>query len=211
MQPGFLSAGLRLPRDETSKVNKHGRSDLFADPAAFDDWMRDHASDTTEIWVGYYKKSTGRAGLTWSTSVNVALWYGWIDGVRKTIDDRRFKIRFTPRKPNSIWSAVNVQKVQEFIPQGKMTPTGMRAYECRSDEKGYTSNDRNVPLSAEFEAQVKANAAAWAYLSALAPSYRRDSIWWVMSAKREETRVKRLAILIASSEAGLKIPSMRKK
>ena len=106
---------------------------------------------------------------------------------------------------------MNVKKVNELIALGKMTPAGLELFHNQSDDKGYTSADRNVPLSEEFEKIIKANDAAWQFLSNLAPSYRRDSIWWVMSAKKEETRLKRLGILIESSEAGLKIPSMRKK
>jgi uncharacterized protein YdeI (YjbR/CyaY-like superfamily) len=167
--------------------------------------------DATELYVGYHRKSTKRPTITWSDSVDVALWYGWIDGVRNSIDDECYKIRFTPRKINSVWSAVNVNKVQEFIPLGLMKPAGLHVYNNRNDAKGYTSGDRNIPLSPAYEAQIKATPAAWDFLTALAPSYRRDSIWWVMSAKKEETQLRRLAVLIESSADGLKIPSMRKK
>ena len=111
----------------------------------------------------------------------------------------------------SVWSAVNVKKVNELTQLGRMKPAGLRPFNARTDAQGYTSEDRNVTLSAEYEEQIRANEPAWAFLSNLAPSYRRDSIWWVMSAKKEETRIKRLGILIVSSEAGLKIPSLRKK
>ena len=183
---------------------------FFTGQQEFTDWLENHA-DAHELWVGYFRKSTGRASLTWSSSVDVALCYGWIDGIRKTIDDQSYKIRFTPRKLKSVWSAVNVNKVKELIPLGMMKPAGLHVYNNRSDTKGYTSDDRNVPLSSKFEAQIKANQAAWQFLTNLAPSYRRDSIWWVMSAKRPETQLKRLGILIASSQAGLKIPTLRKK
>jgi len=176
----------------------------------FTEWLENHP-DASELWVGYFRKNTGRATLTWSQSVDVALCFGWIDGIRKTIDDQSFKIRFTPRKKDSVWSAVNVKKVEELIPLGKMRPAGLLLFNNRSDRNGYTSEDRNIPLSKEFEDKIKANEKAWQFLSNLAPSYKRDSIWWVMSAKREETRMKRLEILIQSSEAGLKIPSMRKR
>lgn len=176
----------------------------------FSNWIEQHP-DETEIWVGYFRKSTGRKSLTWSQSVDVALCFGWIDGIRKSIDEHSYKIRFTPRKINSVWSAVNVNKVNELNKLGKMRPAGMHLFNNRSDQRGYTSNDRNVQLPEEYEEQIKANPKAWAFLSNLAPSYKRDSIWWVMSAKREETRLKRLSILIASSETGLKIPSLRKK
>lgn len=183
---------------------------FFKNQEAFSDWLEEHA-DASELWVGYFKKSTGRASLTWSSSVDVALCFGWIDGIRKTIDEQSYKIRFTPRKITSVWSAVNVKKVKSLIPLGKMKPAGMLVFNNRSDEQGYSSEQRNVPLAKEYEAQVKANKPAWLFFTNLAPSYKRDSIWWVMSAKKEETRIKRLGILITSSEAGLKIPSLRKK
>lgn len=183
---------------------------FFATENAFSDWIVQNP-DATEVWVGYFRKNSGRPSLTWSTSVDVALCFGWIDGVRKTIDAQSYKIRFTPRKSKSIWSAVNVNKVNDLIALGRMTPEGLLLFNERSDTKGYTSADRNVQFTDAFESQVKANPAAWEFLSNLAPSYRRDSIWWVMSAKREETQLRRLGILIESSEAGLKIPSMRKK
>jgi len=176
----------------------------------FSDWIEQNPRET-EIWVGYFRKSTSRKSLTWSQSVDVALCFGWIDGIRKSIDEHSYKIRFTPRKIDSVWSAVNVKKVNELNKLGKMRPAGMHLFNNRSDKQGYTSDDRNVQLSEEFEKQIKANQNAWTFLSNLAPSYKRDSIWWVMSAKREETRLKRLGVLIASSEAGLKIPSLRKK
>ncbi|MBL1436633.1 MAG: YdeI/OmpD-associated family protein [Rhodobacteraceae bacterium] len=183
---------------------------FFENQDAFGDWLEGH-TDASELWVGYLRKSTGRASLTWSASVDAALCFGWIDGIRKTIDDQSYKIRFTPRKIRSVWSAVNVKKVEALIPLGKMKPAGMHVFNNRSDVKGYSSEDRNVPLSGAFEAQIRANQPAWLFLTNLAPSYKRDSIWWVMSAKREETRLRRLGILIESSEAGLKIPSLRKK
>ncbi|MGL1922515.1 MAG: YdeI/OmpD-associated family protein [Hyphomicrobiales bacterium] len=183
---------------------------FFTNQDEFSEWLDENAK-TTEIWVGYFKKSTGRASLTWSESVDVALCFGWIDGIRKTIDDQSYKIRFTPRKKNSVWSEVNVNKVKTLIPLGKMKPAGMELFNNRSDTHGYSADQRNVPLSAEYEEKIKANQPAWLFLTNLAPSYKRDSIWWVMSAKREETRLKRLDILISSSESGLKIPMFRKK
>jgi uncharacterized protein YdeI (YjbR/CyaY-like superfamily) len=183
---------------------------FFNNQEAFSDWLEEHA-DTSEIWVGYFKKSSGRASLTWSSSVDAALCFGWIDGIRKTIDEHTYKIRFTPRKVKSVWSAVNVNKVNTLIPLGKMRPAGMLVFNNRSDEKGYSSEDRNVPLASEYEEKIQSNQAAWHFFTHLAPSYKRDSIWWVMSAKKEETRLRRLDVLITSSEASVKIPMLRKK
>ena len=183
---------------------------FFTTQVEFSNWLEEHPQ-ASEVWVGFFRKTTERPSLTWSTSVDVALCFGWIDGIRKTIDETSYKIRFTPRKSTSVWSAVNVKKVNELMRLGMMKPAGLRLFHNRTDAKGYTSDDRNVPLSREYEEKIRINEPAWKFLSDLAPSYRRDSIWWVMSAKKEETRLKRLNILIASCEAGLKIPTMRKK
>jgi uncharacterized protein YdeI (YjbR/CyaY-like superfamily) len=137
--------------------------------------------------------------------------FQWIDGIRKTIDKQSYKIRFTPRKITSVWSAVNVKKVKEQIQLGKMKPAGMHVFNKRTNELGYSSEQRNVQLAEEYEEQIKANQQALSFFTNLAPSYKRDSIWWVMSARKEETRLRRLGILITSSEAGLKIPTLRKK
>ncbi|PCI24167.1 bacteriocin-protection protein [Candidatus Peregrinibacteria bacterium] len=184
---------------------------FFKDQEELSHWLEEHHANTREVWVGYFKKSTGRASLTWSASVDVALCFGWIDGIRKTIDEQSYKIRFTPRKIKSVWSAVNVQKIEVLIPLGKMKPAGMHVFNNRTNIQGYSSADRNVPLAKEYEGQIRLNQRAWLFFTALAPSYKRDTIWWVMSAKKEETRLKRLRILITSSEAGLKIPNLRKK
>ncbi|MGL1893644.1 MAG: YdeI/OmpD-associated family protein [Spirochaetaceae bacterium] len=183
---------------------------FFKNQVEFNSWLEEHADDS-ELWVGYFKKSTGQATLTWSESVDVALCFGWIDGIRKTVDDKRYKIRFTPRKVTSVWSAINVNKVIVLIELGKMRPEGLDLFNKRTDKLGYTSDHRNIPLSSEYEEQLKANKQSWLFFSNLASSYKRESIWWVMSAKRVETQLKRLGILIASSEEGLKIPSLRKK
>ncbi len=183
---------------------------FFNNQEEFSDWLEENG-EASELWVGYFRKSTGRAGLTWSMSVDVALCFGWIDGIRKSIDEQSYKIRFTPRKIGSVWSAVNVNKVKALIKSGKMKPEGMQLFNNRSDAQGYSAESKNVQLATEYEEQIKANQPAWLFLTNLAPSYKRDSIWWVMSAKKEETRLKRLGILIASSEAGQKIPPLRKK
>ncbi len=182
---------------------------FFKTQEEFYDWLEEH-TEARELWLGYFKKNTGLASLTWSESVDVALCFGWIDGIRKTIDEQSYKIRFTPRKMTSVWSAVNVKKVKALIKLGKMKPAGIQLFNNRSDAEGYSSEQRNVQLASEYEEQIKLNQSAWKFFSNLAPSYKRDSIWWVMSAKKEETRLKRLSILITSSEAEVKIPMLRK-
>ncbi|OEH91157.1 bacteriocin-protection protein [Bacillus solimangrovi] len=183
---------------------------FFNNQEEFNDWLEEHHAEASEIWVGYFRVSTGRESLTWPASVDAALCFGWIDGIRKTIDKQTYKIRFTPRKVNSVWSAVNVKKVKALIQLGKMRPEGMHAFNNRTDAQGYSSEQRNVELAKEYEEQIKANQTAWLFFTNLAPSYKRDSIWWVMSAKKEETRLRRLGILIASSEEGIKIPTLQK-
>jgi uncharacterized protein YdeI (YjbR/CyaY-like superfamily) len=184
---------------------------FFSNQEAFYEWLEEHHGEAREIWVGYYRKSTGRGSITWSTSVDAALCFGWIDGIRKTIDEESYKIRFTPRKPKSMWSAVNVKKVQHLIQLEKMRPEGMALFNLRNDSIGYSTEDRNIELTNEYESHINANHAAWVFFTNLAPSYRKTSIWWVMSAKKEETRIRRLGILIASSEQGQMIPMLRKK
>ncbi|WP_244898257.1 YdeI/OmpD-associated family protein [Paenibacillus xylanexedens] len=183
---------------------------FFKNQEEFNDWLEEHYAEASEIWVGYFGISTGHASLTWSASVDAALCFGWIDGIRKTIDKQSYKIRFTPRKVNSVWSAVNVKKVKALIQLGKMRPEGMHVFNNRTDAQGYSSEQRNVELAKEYEEQIKANQTAWLFFTNLSPSYKRDSILWVMSAKKEETRLRRLGMLIASSEEGLKFQHCKK-
>ncbi|VAV97294.1 hypothetical protein MNBD_ALPHA06-1198, partial [hydrothermal vent metagenome] len=140
---------------------------FFNDQEEFRDWLEENA-EASELWVGYFRKSTGRASLTWSASVDVALCFGWIDGIRKTIDQQSYKIRFTPRKITSVWSAVNVKKVKTLIQLGKMKPAGMHLFNNRTDAQGYSAEQRNVPLAKAYEQQIKANQSAWTFLTNLA-------------------------------------------
>jgi len=181
---------------------------FFAAPAAWRAWLEAHHADAGEVWVGYHKRATGRPSLTWAQSVDEALCFGWIDGIRKRIDDDRYTIRFTPRKPRSVWSKVNVGRVEELSRLGLMRPAGMAAFAARDEARSgiYSFEQGETPrLSAEQEAAFRADPAAWAWWDAAAPSYRRAATWWVVSAKREETRARRLATLIADSAAGRRI------
>lgn len=176
---------------------------FFATPADFRAWIDANHATAGELWVGFYKKGSGRPSLTWPESVDQALCYGWIDGIRKRIDDESYMIRFTPRRPGSNWSAVNLKRVAELMEQGLMQPAGLAAYEGHDSEKAAQySYERSHPvLDAAYEAEFRADAAAWAYWEAQPAHYRRGATHWVMSAKREETRRKRLATLIADSTA----------
>lgn len=184
---------------------------FFATPAAFVAWLEEHHAAAQELWVGYYKKGSGQPSITWPESVDAALCFGWIDGLRKSIDAQRYRIRFTPRRPSSTWSAVNVARVGELTAEGRMRPAGLRAFEHRRDDRTaiYAHEQRHsAALDAAFEAQFQANAAAWAFFMARAPSYRQAAILWVNSAKQAETRQRRLATLIADSAAGRTIKEL---
>jgi uncharacterized protein YdeI (YjbR/CyaY-like superfamily) len=181
---------------------------FFITPGAFRKWLEVHHDNTTELWVGYYKKGSGKPSITWQESVDVALCFGWIDGIRKSIDEDSYKIRFTPRKSKSIWSAINIARVGELIQQGLMTDAGLSAYRARKENKSsvYSYEQRSVELPTEYAKKFKANRKAWAYYESTSAWYRKTVNWWVVSAKREETRLKRLEKLIEYSEKGQTVP-----
>jgi uncharacterized protein YdeI (YjbR/CyaY-like superfamily) len=180
---------------------------FFASPAEFRAWLEANHATETEVWVGSYRKATGKQGMTWSESVDQALCFGWIDGVRKSIDDQRYKQRFTPRKPRSNWSRINVEKVAKLTEEGLMTPAGLAAFEKRTEHKTgvYSYENRPEKFGPDQEARFKKHPKAWAFFEGQPRSYRRAAIWWVISAKREETREKRLQTLIADSKAGRRL------
>lgn len=186
---------------------------FFASPAEFRDWLeRNHASEQ-ELLVGYHKKGTGRPSLTWSESVDEALCFGWIDGIRRTIDAERYTIRFTPRRKGSVWSKVNIRKVEELVRTGRMRPAGERAFEKRAEERSgiYSFEQRSeAVLSEEALARIRADPDAWAFWESQPAGYRRQATWWIVSAKREDTRSRRLEQLIADSAAGQRIALLRR-
>lgn len=185
---------------------------FFPTPADFRTWLASNHDKEEVLWVGYYKKATKIPSITWPESVDEALCYGWIDGLRKSIDDKSYKIRFTPRRPNSNWSAVNIKRVAELKKTGMMKAAGLEAYAKKTAEKSriYSYEQAQAALDPSYEAKIKANSKAWAFFENLAPSYKKASIRWVMSAKREETRLRRLGILIESSAEEQKIPQLRR-
>lgn len=180
---------------------------FFASQDDFRKWLEANHDKAIELVVGFYKVGSGKPSMTWSQSVDQAICFGWIDGIRKSIDSESYLIRFTPRNPKSIWSAVNIKKVEELTRQGLMRPAGLAAFNKRDEKKsGIYSYERDHPvLAEEFETLFKANAKAWEYFQSMPVSYRRPSTLWVMSAKQETTRLKRLNELIRDSEAGRKI------
>jgi uncharacterized protein YdeI (YjbR/CyaY-like superfamily) len=178
---------------------------FFATPAAFRAWLERHHADERELLVGFYKKGSGRPSLTWPESVDEALCFGWIDGVRRSIDADSYSIRFTPRQKRSIWSAVNIKRAEELIAEGRMTAAGRAALAARTEDRSrvYSHERRAAPeLDTAQQARFEANAAAWEWFQGRPPSYRRQALHWVTSAKRPETRDRRLATLIADSAAG---------
>jgi uncharacterized protein YdeI (YjbR/CyaY-like superfamily) len=180
----------------------------FEGPEGFRRWLEQHHDSEPELWVGYYKKGSGRASMTWPESVAEALCFGWIDGIRKSIDAERYMIRFSPRRKGSVWSAVNIRLVAELMEQGRMRPSGLAAFgERREDRSGiYSYEQRDTAVfPAVYEKRFRANKKAWAWFEAQPKGYRQNTIRWVMTAKREETRERRLATLIADSAAGRRI------
>jgi uncharacterized protein YdeI (YjbR/CyaY-like superfamily) len=160
------------------------------------------------LWVGFYKKDSGRPSITWPESVEEALCFGWIDGVRKSIDAQSYTIRFTPRKPGSNWSLVNIRTAKRLIREKRMQPTGLRAWEARqADKSGVYSFERrsDARFDADLESRFRQNAAAWRFFESQPPGYRRIVTYWVMSAKQPETRARRLGTLIRDSAAGRRI------
>ena len=186
---------------------------FFATPADLAKWFEENAANESDLVIGYWKKGTGRPSITWAESVDEALCVGWIDGIRRRIDDDSYSIRFTPRRPTSTWSVVNVRRVAELIEQGRMREAGLAAYVARrTDRSGtYSFEQKAGPrLDRAAERIFRADREAWAFFTSQPPSYRRAAVWWVVSAKRQETRDRRLAQLVSDSAAGLRIASMRR-
>jgi len=178
---------------------------FFAQPEEFCAWLEKNHESARELWVGYHRKSSRRPSITWQQSVDEALCFGWIDGIRKKINETSYTNRFTPRKPTSNWSAVNIERVAELTKQGRMRPAGLKAFDARSEAKSgiYAYEQRKAAsLDPQFEKRFRANRKAWIFFQAQPPSYRQVLVWWVISAKQEETRTRRLDKLIAESEAG---------
>jgi uncharacterized protein YdeI (YjbR/CyaY-like superfamily) len=184
---------------------------FFATASEFRSWLEQHHDDTHEIWVGFYKKGSGRPSITYPEAVDEALCFGWIDGVRKSLDQESYVNRFTPRRRGSNWSMVNIKRAEELTRLGLMRPAGLRAFEKRAEQKSgtYSYEQRNsARLDAVSERRFRANRKAWEFFQRQAPSYRKAAVWWVVSAKKEETRRRRLAVLIEDSERGQTIPPL---
>ena len=184
---------------------------FFATPAAFRQWLRKHHKTATEVWVGFYKKGAKQPSITYPESLDEALCFGWIDGIRKSIDGARYMNRFTPRRRGSNWSLVNVRKVKALIAAGRMQPAGLAAYEARDAKKtgAYSFENRPAAFTPELDAAFRTHTLAWHFWEAQPPGYRRTMTWYVMSAKRDQTRRQRLERLIVHSAAGQRLVPMK--
>jgi len=183
---------------------------FFSSPIEMREWLEKNHATADELWVGYFKKSSNLPSLTWPESVDEALCYGWIDGVRKRVDDTRYQIRFTPRRPGSIWSSVNVQHAEALIEQGRMQAAGLKAFQARQENRSgiYSYEQRSTELEEPYNSLLRQNQAAWGFLQAQSPSYKKAVSWWIISAKKEETRSRRLEKLIEYSSRGLTVPEL---
>jgi uncharacterized protein YdeI (YjbR/CyaY-like superfamily) len=185
----------------------------FRAPAEFRAWLKKHHATADELWVGFYKRGSGMPSITWSEAVDEALCFGWVDSIRRSVDDKRYTNRFTPRKPTSNWSEVNVRRVEELARQRRMRAPGRKAFEARQPKKAgtYSYEQRyDVRLSPEFERRFRARKTAWAWFRDQPPSYRSAALYWVMSAKKPETRGRRLSALIEDSAVGRRVPPLRR-
>jgi len=175
---------------------------FFKDHTAFRKWLERNHKKEKELVVGFYKKASEKFNMTWSESVDQALCYGWIDGIRRSIDKDSYSIRFTPRRTTSVWSNINIKKVEELTKQGLMQPAGLEIYKQRKEEKSgiFSYESEAKQLEKDLEGKFKANDGAWEFFTRQAPSYRKMIIHWILSAKQEATRARRLEKVIAESE-----------
>jgi uncharacterized protein YdeI (YjbR/CyaY-like superfamily) len=185
---------------------------FFKTRAAFRAWLEKNHASAKEIDVGIHKKSTGRPSITYAEALEEALCFGWIDGVRRTIDSDSYSQRFTPRRPGSAWSLANINRVNELKKQGRMQPAGLAAFAHHDVAKArkHTETRGYIPLDPALEMRFRANKRAWSFFAAQPPGYRRIAIWWVMSAKKEDTRLRRLTTLIDDSANNLRLPDFRR-
>lgn len=192
-------------------MKSEGTPLFFESQEVFREWLRNNYTSSSELLVGFYKVKSGKKSMTWSESVDQALCFGWIDGIRKSINQESYCIRFTPRRPDSVWSNVNIQKVDQLTKLGLMRPAGLAAFQRRKkDQSGiYEYEQQKEAFDQAYLATFKANKKAWDNFMSMPKYYHKVVVRWVMSAKQEQTRKRRLDQLIADSEAGLKIKQMR--
>ncbi len=185
------------------------RPTFFTSGTAFRAWLTKHHASRTELWVGFWKRATGKPCMSWSESVDEALCYGWIDGVRRSRDAESYVIRFTPRRPGSAWSALNLRKRKALEAAGRMTDAGRRAFHASDHRRsGYATKDFEKEFDAVALRAFRRERGAWTYFQAQPPGYRRITTYWVMSARRPKTRARRLGILIAASAESRRLDRM---
>jgi uncharacterized protein YdeI (YjbR/CyaY-like superfamily) len=186
---------------------------FFSSPDQFRKWLEKNHDRAAELLVGLHKKTSGKKSITYAEALDEALCFGWIDGVRKNLDETSYTIRFSPRKPKSIWSRINIRHVERLTKEGRMAPPGLKAFKLRDPERSGVYSFENAPpeLSPEYEKRFRANKAAWQFFQAQPPGYRRLVTFRTMSAKKEETRLRRLEQLIASSEKGLRLDLLKSR
>jgi len=191
----------------------HMKATFFKSADEFRSWLEKNHDQQEELLLGFYKKASGRGGITHREALDEALAFGWIDGVVKTIDDSSYTIRFTPRRPKSIWSLVNIKRVGELKKLGRMRPSGLAAFEGRDLKRArlYSYERQTSKLDEELEERFKANKKAWEFFQAQPPGYQKVISWYVMSAKQEETRFRRLERLIKDSENGRRVGILERK
>jgi uncharacterized protein YdeI (YjbR/CyaY-like superfamily) len=200
----LASSSKRLTR--TVKVT------YFKSASEFRTWLEREHSKAKEVWVGFYKKQSGLVGITYAEALDEALCFGWIDGIRKRVDEVSYTNRFTPRQPRSIWSLVNTRRVEQLIEFGRMTDAGLKAFALRDPKRtGIYTFERTATFDAAAEKQLKSDKRAWQFFQAQPPGYRRLTTGWVMSAKRLETRARRLQQLIAASAKHLRVGAITAK
>lgn len=185
----------------------------FSSPEEFRKWLAKNHAAATELFVGFYKKSSGKKGATYSEALDEALCFGWIDGVRRSINSESYMIRFTPRKPKSIWSLINVRHAERLQRAGQMAEPGLKAFAAREKQRTgiYSFEQKRPGLSAKFKKLFRANAPAWKFFTSQAPWYQRTAGYWVGSAKHEETRMRRLAKLMEVSANGKRLDQLTPK
>jgi len=208
---GEFCAIVFLRHTAESSMSKHTPT-FFPAPADFRAWLKEHHATTDHLWVGYYKKATNKPSVTWEDTVDEALCYGWIDGIRKPRDDESYMIRFTPRKSSSVWSQRNIDLVERLTAEGRMKAEGLAAFAFKDvhPDSGYATAKFDVALTDQMVTRFKESAGAWEFYQEQPPGYRRQTARWVTSAKREETRERRMATLIDSSANRLRIKQLRK-
>jgi uncharacterized protein YdeI (YjbR/CyaY-like superfamily) len=189
------------------------RPRYFASIAEFRAWLEEHHDSADELVVGFHKRATGKPSMTWSDAVDEALCFGWIDSIRKSVDADRYTNRFTPRRPNSIWSQKNIARFRELEAAGRVALPGKRAFEARDEARTrqYSFEQEKANFTREQARTFRANEKAWAFFQAQPPSYRKPATWWVISAKKEETRARRLATLIDDSAHGRRIAPLQRQ